>query len=279
MWDSIGIIGSGRMGSQLVIELLLFNKNVYLYVSKKYNTALLMEDYRKKMEKRKVMTCELAQLNNLKIVTELSDLSNCGLIIEAITEKEDSKYILMKELSEVLSENTVMATNTSSISVTDFADHYKYPGQVIGLHFFNPVKNMKLVEVVKTKYTSPTLIKNAIKFVYSLDKIPVCVKDSVGFIVNRLLLGQINDAINLYDQGIADVQEIDSAIKLGLNHPMGPFELADYIGLDVCQAILLQLYKSTGEKRYIPAKSLYDKNNNHEYGRKTGKGYYDYTKE
>jgi 3-hydroxybutyryl-CoA dehydrogenase len=211
-------------------------------------------------------------LQCLKVSTDYRELKNCDLIIEAISENISLKKEIFDHLSEVCKPSTIFSTNSSSLSIDDIASATGRPDKFIGIHFFNPVSHMSLVEVVIGTATSFETRAQIIDFVLKIGKNPVVVKDSPGYIVNRLLLPQINEAIRMFEEGIATKEDIDSAIRLGLRHPMGPFQLADFIGLDTCLSILSTLPKCK------PPKLLQDMVKEGKLGNKSGEGFYKYGK-
>ena len=212
-------------------------------------------------------------LSRIDICSAATDLKGCDLIVESVVEDYEAKSATFQELRDVIGEDTLVATNTSALSVTRLSESFK---GLMGLHFFNPIHRMKLVEIVTTTSSSQSSIEMLKKLVVSLDKTPIVVIDSPGILVNKLLLPQINNAIKMNEAGVATKEEIDQAVKLGLNHSMGPFELADFIGLDVCYFILNEMYEVSDDPNYRPAsqlKSLVDKGH---LGFKTGRGFYEY---
>jgi 3-hydroxybutyryl-CoA dehydrogenase len=198
------------------------------------------------------------------------------LVIEAATENESVKLNIFRELDEVSSPNAILASNTSSISITKIASVTKRPGQVIGMHFMNPVPLMKLVEVINGFATSSTVTKKIVELTSQLGKTPCVVNDYPGFIANRILMPMINEAIISLQEGVATVESIDTIMKLGMAHPMGPLQLADFIGLDVCVAILQVLQEGFGNPKYAPATLLVNMVASGNLGLKSGEGFYKY---
>jgi 3-hydroxybutyryl-CoA dehydrogenase len=210
-------------------------------------------------------------------VLALQDLKGCDLVIESIAEDFEAKRALLEQLAGILDDAAILATNTSSLSVTKLAAVVRRPAHFIGMHFFNPVPAMSLVEVVRGLRTSDTTHARVVELAEKLGKVPVDVKDSPGFVVNRVLFPMINEAAFALQQGVASAEGIDAAMKGGCNHPMGPLALADLVGLDVVYAILDSLYREYGEPRYAPCLEIKKRVEAGWLGRKTGKGFYDYT--
>jgi 3-hydroxybutyryl-CoA dehydrogenase len=216
-------------------------------------------------------------LSRIKVFTDLTEgAKNADLVIEAATENQEIKLKLFKQLSEICAENTILASNTSSISITKIASVTKKPGNVIGMHFMNPVPVMKLVEVIRGYATTDEVTNTIMELSRTLSKDPVEVNDYPGFVANRILMPMINEAIYTLYEGVAGVQEIDTVMKLGMAHPMGPLQLADFIGLDVCLAILKVLHDGFGNPKYAPCPLLVNMVTAGHLGAKTGSGFYKY---
>jgi 3-hydroxybutyryl-CoA dehydrogenase len=216
-------------------------------------------------------------LNNITTFTDLETaVSNADLVIEAATENQDIKLNLFKQLSRFCKDDAILASNTSSISITLIASVTKKPGNVIGMHFMNPVPLMKLVEVIRGYATTDEVTHTVMELSRHLNKIPVEVNDYPGFIANRILMPMINEAIYALYEGVAGVEEIDNVMKLGMAHPMGPLQLADFIGLDVCLAILNVLYTGFGNQKYAPCPLLVNMVMAGDKGIKSGSGFYKY---
>jgi 3-hydroxybutyryl-CoA dehydrogenase len=198
------------------------------------------------------------------------------LVIEAIIENIELKKKIFKELDSICPENVILATNTSALSITEIAAATSRPDKVAGMHFFNPVPAMKLVEIIPGVETSPATISTVVDVCNKISKDPVPIKESPGFIVNRILIPYINEAAILYQEGVASAEEIDKAMKLGANMPMGPLALADLIGIDVCLMIMEYFLNEFGDSKYRPALSLKQKLRAGHLGRKSGKGFFDY---
>lgn len=209
--------------------------------------------------------------------TRQSDLANCDIIIEAIIENVDAKKKMFAALDAIVKKDCIFASNTSSISITEVAAATKRPDRFVGLHFFNPVPLMKLVEVVRTIATSDSVFDAAFEFGKSLGKVPVRTSDKTGFIVNRLLVPYLLDAVRAYEEGVGSIPDIDNAMKLGCGYPMGPFTLLDFVGLDTTYYITQVMFDEFKERRFASPPLLKRLVMAGWYGRKTGKGFYDYT--
>jgi 3-hydroxybutyryl-CoA dehydrogenase len=217
-------------------------------------------------------------IENISTFTLLKEgVANCDLVVEAATENIDLKLSIFKQLDDAAAPDCILATNTSSISITKIASVTKRPAQVIGMHFMNPVPVMKLVEVINGYATDKNISKTIIEISKQIGKIPCKVNDYPGFIANRILMPMINEAIYSLYEGVAGVEEIDTVMKLGMAHPMGPLQLADFIGLDVCHAILKVLYDGFGNSKYAPCPLLTNMVNAKNLGIKTGEGFYKYS--
>ena len=215
---------------------------------------------------------------NIITYTDLKDgVTGCDLIVEAATENLDLKLHIFKQLSEFCSHDTILATNTSSISITQIAAQVVHPERVIGMHFMNPVPIMKLVEIIRGYSTSDAVTKTIMELSIKLGKTPTEVNDYPGFVANRILMPMINEAIETLYNKVAGVQEIDTVMKLGMGHPMGPLQLADFIGLDVCLAILNVMYDGFKNPKYAPCPLLVNMVMAGKLGIKSGEGFYDYS--
>lgn len=218
-----------------------------------------------------------ATLGNIKTYLSVDECAkNADLIVEAATENLDLKLNIFKQIDELAPEHCILATNTSSISITKIASATKRPEKVIGMHFMNPVPIMKLIEVIRGYSTSQKTTDRVFEMSKTLDKVPVEVNDYPGFVANRILMPMINEAIYSLYEGVAGVEEIDTVMKLGMAHPMGPLQLADFIGLDVCLAIMNVLYDGFKNPKYAPCPILVNMVTAQKHGVKSGEGFYDY---
>lgn len=217
-------------------------------------------------------------LENITTFTEISEgVENASLVVEAATENTDLKLKIFRHLDQSTSEDTILATNTSSISITQIASEVSNPERVIGMHFMNPVPVMKLVEIIRGYNTSDEVTKTIMDLSEKLNKVPVEVNDYPGFVANRILMPMINEAIETLYNGVAGVYEIDTVMKLGMAHPMGPLQLADFIGLDVCHSILEVMYDGFKNPKYAPCPLLTNMVRAGKIGVKSGEGFYDYS--
>ena len=280
--QKIGIIGAGTMGGGIAQVAAQSGYEVVLKdISEEYVRAGLAK-IKERLEKRvnggKLESREKDKvLSNIKTSTSLKDCKDTDLIIEAVLEKEDIKKQIFKELDILCDEETVFTSNTSSISITRLALVTERPERFAGMHFMNPAYIMRLVEVVQGPRTSRETIGIITAVAEKMGKIPVIVNDFPGFVSNRVLMPMINDAIHCLQEGVASREGIDTIMKLGANHPMGPLELADFIGLDTCLAILEILHAELGEK-YRPCPLLQKMVAGGKIGRKSGEGFYEYRK-
>jgi 3-hydroxybutyryl-CoA dehydrogenase len=217
-----------------------------------------------------------ATLARIRPTTEIKDLASCDLVVEAVLENYDLKAGIMRELDAICGETAIFATNTSSISVTQIAAASRRPDRVVGMHFFNPVPMMQLVEVIRALQTSDAVCDSVVALVDSLGKKARVSKDSYGFVVNRVLIPMINEAINCVYEGLASPEDIDSMMKLGANHPMGPLSLADLIGLDVVLDIMETLYQGFDDPKFRPSPLLKQMCHAGYLGRKKGRGFFTY---
>lgn len=279
----IAVIGAGTMGNGI--------SHVFAQYGFKVNIVDVSADALKRavttIEKnldRMVAKGKLTEEDKIKTLANISTfttieqgVNECGLVVEAATENIDLKCKIFRDLDALCNPETILATNTSSISITKIAAQTKRPDKVIGMHFMNPVPIMKLVEVIRGYATSDEVTKKVVDLSIQLEKIPVEVNDFPGFIANRILMPMINEAIYSLYEGVAGVSEIDTVMRLGMAHPMGPLQLADFIGLDVCLSILKVLHDGFGNPKYAPCPLLVNMVMSGNLGVKSGNGFYEYT--
>src|SRR5246127_5131894 len=277
----VGVLGCGLMGSGIaqVAATAGFEVTV-LEVEQKFldkGFAGIEKSLAKFAEKGTIKETPQAVRARLKGTTSKQDLGDCDIVIEAIIENVEEKKKMYASLDPIVKKEAIFASNTSSISVTELLTSVKRPEHFIGLHFFNPVPLMKLVEVVKTIATAPDVYDAAYEFGKKLGKVPVRTSDKTGFIVNRLLVPYMLDAIRAYEEGVGSIEDIDNAMKLGCGYPMGPFTLLDFVGLDTTYYITHVMYDEFKERRFASPPLLKRLVMAGWYGRKSGKGFYDYT--
>ena len=277
----ISVIGCGTMGNGIAQTFALFEFKVKLYDISLNNLdnakKTILRNLERMVKKGIISHSELEKTSeNISYTNEINSVLNSDLVIEAVTENIKIKESIFKELDNKCPEKTIIASNTSSISITQLANATKRKDKVIGMHFMNPVPIMKLVEVINSKYTSKETTNIILELSKKLNKIPLSVNDYPGFISNRILMPMINEAIEALDQGVANVKNIDGIMKLGMGHPMGPLQLADLIGLDVCKSILEVMLNGLKNEKYRPNKLLVDLVSEGKLGIKSGEGFYDY---
>ncbi len=279
----ISVIGSGTMGNGIAHTFALAGYLVHLVDISEESLKKGMQTIHKNLDRqiaKNLITDELKQktINNIKTFSDLAiAVHDSDLIIEAATENQGIKLQIFRDLDLYCKPEAILASNTSSISITTIAAATKRPEKVIGMHFMNPVPVMKLVEVIKGYSTSDEVTRSIMELSLKLDKIPVEVNDYPGFVANRILMPMINEAVYTLFEGVAGVHEIDTVMKLGMAHPMGPLQLADFIGLDVCLAIMNVLYQGFGNPKYAACPLLVKMVKAGQLGVKTGNGFYNYS--
>jgi len=279
--NKIGIIGAGTMGNGIAHVFSLFDFKVTLVdinesvldVSK----TTIINNMNRQLKKGVIDNAKVQNsINNIVFSKDINNLNNCDLVIEAIKEDFDIKRKVFQELDLVCKDSSILATNTSSISINEISKATKRPGKIIGMHFMNPVPVMKLVEIIVGEDTSSDTVNFIIKLSKLIEKTPVQCNDSPGFVSNRILMPMINEAALCFEEGVATAESIDQIMILGMSHPMGPLKLADLIGIDVCIYILDILYNDFNNVKYKPAEVLLTMKKNNKLGKKTGEGFYNY---
>ncbi|MFT7592290.1 MAG: 3-hydroxybutyryl-CoA dehydrogenase [bacterium] len=280
---TIGVIGSGTMGNGIAHVFAQGGYEVHLIDIKQgaldKALATIAKNFDRQIAKGRIEeTVKADSLKRISTYTNvLTGVEGCDLVIEAATERVDLKKKIFQEMDQAAPEHCILATNTSSISITELAASTKRPDKVIGMHFMNPVPVMKLVEIINGYSTSKEVTDTIEKLSKDIGKIPAMANDYPGFIANRILMPMINEAVYTLFEGVGGVEEIDTVMKLGMAHPMGPLQLADFIGLDVCKAILDVLYAGFGNPKYAPCPLLVNMVNAGKLGIKSGEGFYDWS--
>jgi 3-hydroxybutyryl-CoA dehydrogenase len=279
----IGVLGTGTMGAGIIQVLAQNGFSVVLRARRQTSVDKGIATVEKNLDKliaKEKLTAEdkAAIMGRIEGSTDIEIIKDADLVIEAATEDMEAKKALFAELDALCKPETIIATNTSSLSITEIAAATNRPDKIIGMHFFNPVPMMKLVEIIKGLATSDETRDTILQLTSDLGKTPVEVSEAPGFVVNRILVPMINEAVGILADGVAKAEDIDEAMKLGANHPMGPLALGDLIGLDVCLAIMEVLYSEFGDSKYRPHPLLRKMVRAGKLGRKSGAGFFDYSR-
>ena len=281
MVSSVGVIGAGQMGAGIAQVCAAIGKNVVLCDIKQEfldnGIGTITKNLERSLSKERINQNDMDNtLGNVNTTLELNELKNCDIIIEAIVENIDIKKKLFSDLGNICEDNTILASNTSSIPIGILAEASGRPAKVVGMHFMNPVPVMKLVEVIRAKSTNDDTFNTTFKLAEDLNKVPVLVNDFPGFVSNRILLPMLNEAMFCVMEGVAEPEAIDTVMKLGMSHPMGPLTLADFIGLDTCLAIMEVLHRDFDDDKYRPCPLLRKMVEQGKLGKKSGEGFYKY---
>ena len=281
MVTNVGVIGAGQMGAGIAQVCAAIGKNVVLCDIKQEfldnGIETITKNLKRSVSKERISQSDMDEtFANVSTTLELNNLKSCDIVIEAIVENIDIKKKLFSDLGNICEENTVLASNTSSIPIGILAEASGRPTKVVGMHFMNPVPVMKLVEVIRANSTNDDTFNTTFKLAEDLDKIPVLVNDFPGFVSNRILLPMLNEAMFCVMEGVAEPEAIDTVMKLGMSHPMGPLTLADFIGLDTCLAIMEVLHRDFSNDKYKPCPLLKEMVEQGKLGKKSGEGFYTY---
>ncbi|PUU91394.1 3-hydroxybutyryl-CoA dehydrogenase [Halanaerobium sp.] len=281
MFKKIGVLGAGTMGNGIANVISKNDIQVIMVDIDKDNLEKgyqsIQKSFNRSVKKERMTESEKEDaLKKITISTEMESLSDVDLVIEAAVENLETKKGIFAKLDKIVKDDSILSTNTSALSITEIATVTERKDKVIGIHFFNPVPMMKLVEVIRAAETSDTCYNKVSEFINSINKEAVKVNEAPGFVVNRILIPMINEAVYILQESVASAEDIDLAMKLGANHPIGPLALADLIGLDVCLAIMETLHQELGEDKYRPCPLLRKKVRAKQLGRKTNRGFYNY---
>ena len=281
MVKTVGVIGAGQMGAGIAQICAAIGKNVVLCDIKQEfldnGIGTITKNLTRSVSKERISQNDMDHtLGNVSTTLELNELADRDIIIEAIVENIEIKKKLFSDLGNISNENTILASNTSSIPIGILAEASGRPSKVVGMHFMNPVPVMKLVEVIRAKSTNDTTFEATFKLAEDLNKVPVLVNDFPGFVSNRILLPMLNEAMFCVMEGVAEPEAIDTVMKLGMSHPMGPLTLADFIGLDTCLAIMEVLHRDFNDDKYRPCPLLKEMVELGKLGKKSGEGFYKY---
>ena len=279
--NKIGVIGAGTMGNGIAhVSALSGFETILMDVKNEFvdrGLVTIHKNLERQVKKEKISQTDMdSSLERINITTDYAKVSACDLVVEAATENEEIKLEIFKKLDALCQKSTILASNTSSISITKIAGATNRPEKIIGMHFMNPVPIMKLVEIIRGKETDEITTSAVVDLSEKMGKIPIKCNDSPGFVSNRILMPMINEAIFCLQEGVGTPEAIDAIMKLGMAHPMGPLTLADLIGLDVCLNIINVLYTDFGDEKYHPCPLLIKMVEDGHLGRKSGKGFYDY---
>ena len=279
--ENVGVIGAGQMGAGIAQVCASIGKKVILCDIKKEfvekGVQSIEKNLNRAVSKEKISQDKMdVTLSNISTSIDNKELENCDIIIEAIIEDVNIKKQLFEKLGEICKESTILASNTSSIPIGILAEVSGRPQNVVGMHFMNPVPIMKLVEVIRAKTTDDMTFETTFKLAEELGKVPVLVNDFPGFVSNRILLPMLNEAMFCVMEGVAEPEAIDTVMKLGMSHPMGPLRLADFIGLDTCLAIMEVLHRDFNDDKYKPCPLLKKMVEDGKLGNKSGEGFYKY---
>ena len=281
MVNNVGVIGAGQMGAGIAQVCAAIGKNVMLCDIKQdfldNGIGTITKNLARSVSKERINQDDMDNtLGNVSTTLELNDLNSCDIVIEAIVENIDIKKKLFSDLGNICEEKTILASNTSSIPIGILAEASGRPAKVVGMHFMNPVPVMKLVEVIRAKSTNDDTFNTTFQLAEDLSKVPVLVNDFPGFVSNRILLPMLNEAMFCVMEGVAEPEAIDTVMKLGMSHPMGPLTLADFIGLDTCLAIMEVLHRDFNDDKYRPCPLLKEMVEQGKLGKKSGEGFYKY---